>query len=494
MFKIFKIGKKLGLGLVISMVLLLVAGASNTATAQDFDALLKAIDKIELNLQSMVKQEAELRKQEIADLRQEMKGVPSGSAGAENEAMLIELALNVKVLQSEVQQLKTAKTEVAVSESDLLAVAEDIAFLRSELGLLRTEVGETRAQYASLDDEGFYVSPEADPKLAELSNRLDELQTSLEGNSSSKTGTTNNSASIGHGDISLGGIVHQHYYHQGGEDETSSFQSKMARLMFQGSINQYANVVIHGEFATAPKLILGYLTFSPVKNWSFSMGQLKPPFGSEFLSSPAASPFVNGSMAKSLGTGIDIGANISFRAKPSRMFGVKATMGLYNGAGINTSDGNNHKNFALRSEFMLADMFTVAPNLIVGKTNELGSAAQNIDAIGATLKWVWWRETVSFEYIRSKIGGQKKAGWYMLAGHSIPTSWTILPKIQLLARYEQYDADLDVNDNRINRITFGTNLFVDSKYTKLQLNYQINTEESTSVANNEFVARFQVVF
>ena len=224
------------------------------------------------------------------------------------------------------------------------------------------------------------------------------------------------------------------------------------------------------------------------------MGQLKPPFGSEFLMSPAATPFVNNSMAQGLGTGIDIGANLSYRAKASEMFGIKATVGLYNGAGINTSDGNNHKNFAFRTEFTLANMFTIAPNLIAGKTNEVGSAAQNIDAHGATVKWAWRHETVACEYIHSKVGGLKKAGWYLMAGHSIPTSWTILPQIQLLARYEQYDADLDVGGNRLDRITVGTNLFIDSKYTKIQLNYQINEEQGGSVSNNEFVGRFQVVF
>ena len=476
------------------IVLALLVGCQSNVLAQDFDALLEAVDKIEVNLRSMVEQEAESRRQEIAELRQDVEEMPAGSAGTGNKVLLTKLALEVKALQSEVKLLKKAHTEAAVTESDLLAVAEDIAFLRSEIELLRAEVGKAKQQYASLDEEGFYVPPEDDPKMAELTDRLTNLQASLEDYFSSTTGTAKNSASVGHGDISLGGIVHQHYYYQGGEDETSSFQSKMARLMFQGSINQYAKVVIHGEFATDPKLILGFLTFSPVKNWSLSMGQLKPPFGSEFLTSPAATSFVNASMAKGLGTGCDIGANLSYRAKPSRMFGVKATVGLYNGAGINTSDGNNHKNFAFRSEFTLANMFTIAPNLIVGKTNDVGSAAQNIDAHGATVKWAWQHEIVACEYIHSKVGGQKKAGWYMMAGHSIPTSWTILPQIQLLARYEQYDADLEVGDNRLDRITIGTNLFIDSKYTKIQLNYQINNEQGTSVSNNEFVGRFQVVF
>lgn len=63
-----------------------------------------------------------------------------------------------------------------------------------------------------------------------------------------------------------------------------------------------------------------------------------------------------------------------------------------------------------------------------------------------------------------------------------------------MARYEQLDTDLDVGNNKVDRITIGTNLYIDKKYTKIQFNYQINGEEDTSIDNNEFWANFQVAF
>jgi hypothetical protein len=51
-----------------------------------------------------------------------------------------------------------------------------------------------------------------------------------------------------------------------------------------------------------------------------------------------------------------------------------------------------------------------------------------------------------------------------------------------------------MSDNKVTRISLGTNLFVDKKYTKLQFNYQINGEEGLSVDNNEFLVNFQVAF
>ena len=156
----------------------------------------------------------------------------------------------------------------------------------------------------------------------------------------------------------------------------------------------------------------------------------------------------------------------------------------------NASTGSGSHEQCRRSCF--AEPQLQSPSKVCGWTRaRQGSAPEGeLEAV----KWLWRHEIVACEYIHSKVGGQKKAGWYMMAGHSIPTSWTILPQIQLLARYEQYDADLDIGDNKLDRITVGTNLFVDSKYTKIQLNYQINNEQGTSVSNNEFVGRFQVVF
>lgn len=158
------------------------------------------------------------------------------------------------------------------------------------------------------------------------------------------------------------------------------------------------------------------------------------------------------------------------------------------------SDVNNDKNFAARGEFTWNGQFTVAPSYYTGKSNDTGLARENIDTYAASATWNWKNETVEAEYIHSEVGSIKSAGWQAWAGHSFKTGWRFLPEVQMLARYATVDPDLDVDDDANDCITVGTNLFIDGKYTKLQLNYEINGEETNSVDNNELLLNLQVAF
>jgi len=64
----------------------------------------------------------------------------------------------------------------------------------------------------------------------------------------------------------------------------------------------------------------------------------------------------------------------------------------------------------------------------------------------------------------------------------------------MVSRFEQYDPQLGKAQNRQDRLTIGTNLFVDKKYTKLQFDYQINMRETGKANKNEFLANLQVTF
>jgi len=321
--------------------------------------------------------------------------------------------------------------------------------------------------------------------VAKLNAALEEI--TKEG---SVDGTPN--PSVKHGKIALGGLVHEHYV--AGSDRTSTFTSKRARLTVKGDINEYAQIKIQGEFASSPKLLDGQVTISPHERWSISVGQYKPPFGTDFLTSASSTPFVNRSQAAGLGTNRDVGASISYRQKVTPDYSLKLTTGLFNGSGINTSDVNNHKNIAARMEATLLGMFKVAPGIYVGKTNDVDSLKEDISDLGGSVTWKWQREILEMEYIRSKHGDTTRRAWYIWGGHTFSPGFAFLKELQLLARYEQHDPDLGIDDNRVDLVTLGTNLFIDKKYTKIQLNYQISTEQGTSVRNNEFLMNVQLTF
>ncbi len=443
---------------VVALVVPLFIGT--TAQAQDFGQLLAAVEKVEANLKAMIAGESSAREQAMEELRAELGQRP--------------------------------ETGGAVSSEHWTALMNDIEFLKAEVVLLKGLTGENREQLASIDDDGFYEPPGEDPRVTELTEKLNELNASLEAMRAGQGTTSRPNPSVKHGKIALSAFVHEHFV--SGPEETSSFVAKRARLTVKGDINEYAQIKIQGEFAKDPKLLDGQVTISPHHQWSFSIGQYKPPFGTDFLTSSTSTPFVNRSKASGLATNRDVGATISYRRKFNSDYSLKLTAGMFNGSGINTSDVNNNKNFVARAEATMGGMFTVAPNIYAGKTNEVDALKEKLVDFGSSLTWKWRHEIVEAEYIHSKHGDTKRQGWYVWGGHSFDLGLAFLKELQLLARYEQNDLDLDVDDNRTDRLTLGTTLFVDKKYTKIQFNYELNNEQGESVDNNEFLMNVQVAF
>ncbi len=464
----------------------------SVAPAQDFGNLIDAVDKLETTLKAMVESESEARKHEIAELRNIVEQMPEGTAPSGDHSSLTQLALEVKALRADVDRLSSIQTTVPVTESDMLTIIGDIEYLKSQIGLLSTMTGETREQLASLDEDGFYMPPVIDPEVGRLTDRLVELNASLEEILSGKSGGTEPNPSVKHGKIVFSGLAHEHFLSS--PDQTSSFISKRARFAVKGEINKYAQIKIQAEFAKSPKLLDGQVTISPHRQWSLSIGQYKPPFGTDFLTSASSTPFVNRSSAAGLGTNRDVGATVSFRHKFDNKNSLKLTTGLFNGAGINTSDVNSTKNFVAHLEAKLLDMFTLSPNVYAGKTNAVDSLKQDLVDFGGSLTWKWRHEIVEAEYVHSKHGDVERSGWYVWGGHSFAIGLGFLQEMQLLARYEQRDPYMGITGNRTDRLTLGTNLFIDEKYAKIQLNYHFNGEQEASMDNNEFLMNFQVAF
>jgi hypothetical protein len=327
-----------------------------------------------------------------------------------------------------------------------------------------------------------------------LATLVTELNTNLEKSKTAAAKPFPNSAEIKHGTIALSGFIHQQYYNKFGDTKQSTFNSKRARIGMLGNLNPYARIDVWGEFAGTPKLIEGYVTLVPNKYWSVRFGQFKVPFSTEVMRSGLAWPFVNAAQLYSLGPDRDLGASVTYTRKLAPQFSINVAGGVFNGAGINATDANTNKNLVVRSEMRFYDMFMFAPNAYFGKTNDTGMAIKDFTNVGASLSWTWKQEVVELEYINSEVGDIHKEGWYIWGGHTVATGAKFLPDIQFAARYDEYNPNVDAVGDKLTKVTLGTNLFIDKKYTVLQLSYQMNGEETTSVSNNEFLANFQVAF
>lgn len=302
-----------------------------------------------------------------------------------------------------------------------------------------------------------------------------------------------NPAATSHGKIALYGAVHGSYYQKSGDQKVSNFEMRTVQLGANGSINDWAAYQFIGEFAKTPALLDAKMTLTASKHVSFEAGQYKPPFCTDNLRSTTAMPFAMASLAKTLGPSRDMGVSASY-LQTQKSTTVKATAGIYNGASANTADLNRDKNFMSRVEVKPGKTLTFAGNVLSGKTNAVDSLKQNLDSWGGSATWSWQRSIIEGEFIHSHVGNVDKAGWYVWGGQTIPTGSKFVPEIQLLARWERLDGNLDKDGDRLTRITLGTSLLIDSKFTKLQLNYQMNGEQSNSVDNNEFVVNLQIAF
>ncbi|MCK4574653.1 MAG: hypothetical protein KAU36_09780 [candidate division Zixibacteria bacterium] len=388
---------------------------------------------------------------------------------------------------------KTTGTTIQLTEQDFISLLNDVEYLRAEIQRLRGFIETGKGQIASIDEDVLIVSTDLsdasilEGKLADMDQRLETLL-------KRENSQHNNSMGIGHGEIVFGGLLQQHYYKRTGNNDESSFNLKTSRLSLKGNINRFVKMRFQAEFAGSPKLIDGYLTLSPFCQWLFRIGQFKRPFGTEYLKSTSSLPFVKRARLSSLETARDIGFDVSYAARLTEGTHLRLIGGLFNGSGINTSDVNSDKNVVGRMQLELLDIIEISPNFTVGKSNDTGILKQDLSAYGGSVTLHYGSRIVQGELIRSEIGDDKRLGWAIWGGQMISTHMAFVPEVQILARYEIYDVDTDVDDDRVSAITLGTTLFVDRKYAKVQINYLINGEEGNSIDNNELLLNFQVAF
>ena len=483
---------------IIALVLVLMYAAPPQASAQDFDRLLDAVERLEANLKALVQSETAERQAAISQLRTEMKQMKQPTPGAGNQAgpEVAQMQKDIAWLKETMAQLMQKQAEqpgadLGVQGVDMVTLMAELDYLRAEVQRLAGLTSQHTGQLASLEDIGYPQQGGNPDQVQQLTDRLTAINTALEGFLAQPR---ENAPEVKRGKIRLGGYVHQYFSRQEGSDATSTFSNKRSRVLLLGPINEYAQILIQTDFAGSPKLLDAHFTLTPVKGLSFTVGQMIAPFSTDYMTSPAALPLVSNAMTVGLAPGRDLGAMLSYQFGMGGSTNMKLSAGVFNGAGINTTDANKDKNVIARAELSFMNMFTLAPNLNIGHDNGVDSVKQEINSYGGSLMWQWGNEVVGAEYLYKELGDVARSAWYIWGGHSFATGWNLFPVIQPVMRYEQYDPQTGIAENRTDRITLGTNFYVDKNYTKVQINYLINTEEGESVDNNEFLMNFQVAF
>jgi hypothetical protein len=313
--------------------------------------------------------------------------------------------------------------------------------------------------------------------------------------------------SIGSRALQISGLVQARY--QGFEQTgvNNSFDLHRARLDAKGNITDKWSYEVYTEFATTTKLLDAYTAYQIADYLKFTAGQFKIPFSYESLTSDSQLEFIDrsqviealaGRSKDVIGNqnGRDIGAQVSGSfVKLNNRYLFDYTFGVFNGAGYNvTTDNNNHKDIVARFGVHPIKGLDFGGSLYSGEDIPLATTkvpipvTQARNRYGIDGRYVTGPLSITAEYAHGTDGSIHRDGWYAQAGYFI------IPKIQLVAKYDTYDPNKVVTTDRTKIYTGGVN-FVFNRWTKLAVDYLDRREETaTQVKNNILEAQLQIAF
>lgn len=320
--------------------------------------------------------------------------------------------------------------------------------------------------------------------------------------------------------IDLGGYIQAQYTNDNSNSARNEFKIRRARLDLRGntpqtgwrlqvdavqplkdavtSLSQNATTkdvtVKTSKVVTRPVLLDAYLDYNLHPYASLRVGQFKIPFGRENLeSSPNLDTINRSQVTERLVPGRDIGSQ--GRDIGGQVSGVldagdgtkiaEYAVGIFNGAGINVGETNDRKDADIRLLLFPVQGLAVGAAYYNGKTG----ASADMDKIRTGVEAAYTVNGLFMkgEYIMGKDGSTDKYGWYAIAGYRF------IPALEGVVKYDSLDPDEDAADDRTDVTTFGVNWLL-SKSAKIQLNYEIKTEEGPKIANNAFLSQFQLQF
>lgn len=288
------------------------------------------------------------------------------------------------------------------------------------------------------------------------------------------------------------------------------FDIRRARLDIKGTISPYWSYRVQFDLAGTPKLIDAYAELKLNDYFNFTIGQAKIPFSLENLTSSNKLELIDRSQAVEalVARGKDVGGNQNGRDIGIQLGGtllklkdravVDYRLGVYNGSGINTADKDEDKDYAARLIFYPVTGLAVSgalyngsrfvPEVKAGTVVTTPSKTVNRDRFGFDLSFDLKNFSVRSEYIYGKDDMTEREGYYLLGGY-----YLLQKKVQLVAKYDFYDANKANADDASTWVVLGANYNFNAN-TKLQVNYSIKQEEGTNIDNNFANVQLQIGF
>ncbi len=271
-----------------------------------------------------------------------------------------------------------------------------------------------------------------------------------------------------------------------------SFSARRIRFSLSGELFKNVNYKIQVDAVKSPVVLDALVEFKFCPEAGLRVGQFKVPFSMENLTSSADLDTINRSQPEEkLAPGRDNKSN--GRDIGAALFGkwsiVEYTLGVFNGAGIDTKDNNSEKDFAGRLVVRPVEFLALGAAVYKGRTSlATGSPAYDRNRTGLELAVLHDPFSLKSEYIFAKDDELERSGWYVQGG------WFLMPKkLQAVLKVDAYDKDRNIADNRMNLWTVGVNWFFTAK-SKLQVNYELYKLEGGKTDNSAFLVQLQAGF
>jgi phosphate-selective porin len=310
--------------------------------------------------------------------------------------------------------------------------------------------------------------------------------------------------------ISLSGYTQVRYQALEEAGKIDGFDIRRARVDVKGVISPYWSYRVQFDLAGSPKLIDAYTELKINDLLNFTVGQAKIPFSLENLTSSNKLEMIDRSQAVEalVARGKDVIGNHNGRDIGVQLGGtilkvqdrplIDYRLGIYNGTGINTTDTNEKKDFAARlithpitGLDLSAGLYNGSRYIAEVKTGTVVTTpARNADRdrFGLDLNYDWNDLAIRAEYLHGKDDATKREGYYIQGGY-----YFFQKKLELLAKYDFYDADKSKADDASTWVVLGANYNFNAN-TRLQFNYTLKQEEGTSIDNNYASIQLQIGF
>lgn len=278
---------------------------------------------------------------------------------------------------------------------------------------------------------------------------------------------------------------------------------RRARIDIKGDVTEKFDYRLQADFAgSSAKVLDASIGYKLNPYLKLTAGQFKIPFSQENLTSSPKLETINRSQAVEalaargsdvIGNhnGRDIGLQASGNLLQRNNYNLfDYAFGIFNGAGINTSDTNEQKDFIGRLVFYPLKELSVGGSYYAGRATLTSSPARkdDRDRIGAEFAYVKEPISLKGEYIKGNDRNVEKNGWYLQVGYFI-----IPRKFQGVFKFDAFDPNTEVDLNSTNIYTLGGNWYF-NKWAFLQVNYELKDETGKEIGNNALTGQLTLQF